>query len=245
MYCILFVRLFFKACPVNMLDAIHVQSRSAMKSWSEAGPLILAPQLASGPDMSGQNLTGSARTKADPGWFCTIWSKLSVEECIWVWKWETGSRPVAFCQKWAQWVLHMGLLPDQIGLAKAWQKPASVVILSLFLWKNRTKSDAGSWIRHIIMIRPNSGCMLVVMAVTGRNQNASRSDLACLLCGYVNHTACVVILSLLFNQCYTAWLSCVHMSVSGLSVTLSVSNYVRTFMSASMWDHWLLGKLIV
>ena len=33
---------------------------------------------------------------SDPGWFCTIWSELSVEECSHVWKWETCSGPSAW-----------------------------------------------------------------------------------------------------------------------------------------------------
>ena len=34
------------------------------------------------------------------------------------------------------------------------------------------------------MIQPSSGCMLGMVAVTGRNQNASRKDPACLLGNY-------------------------------------------------------------
>ena len=34
---------------------------------------------------------------------------LSVEECNRVWKWETGSRPIAFCHNGAWWCLHTGL----------------------------------------------------------------------------------------------------------------------------------------
>ena len=36
---------------------------------------------------------------------------LSVEECNRVWKWETGSRPIAFCHNGAWWCLHTGLFP--------------------------------------------------------------------------------------------------------------------------------------
>ena len=45
--------------------------RSGGKQWSEADRMFLAHRLASGPDPFGQNLTQSARTKPDPGWFCT------------------------------------------------------------------------------------------------------------------------------------------------------------------------------
>ena len=82
-----------------MPDPIHTQSGSTGKHWPEAGWMILARWLAFGPDPFGQNLTQSARIKSDPGRFCTVLSGTSVEEWNWVWKWETGSRPVASCQK--------------------------------------------------------------------------------------------------------------------------------------------------
>ena len=87
------------SCPENMQDPIQIRSRLAGKHWPEAGRMILAHRLASGPDPFGQNLTQSARTKSDPGWFCTIYSGTSVEEWNRVSKWETGSRPVASYQK--------------------------------------------------------------------------------------------------------------------------------------------------
>ena len=67
------------ADPVNMLDPIHIRSGSAGKHWPEAGQMILAHWFASAPDPFGQNLTQSARTKSDPGWFCTILYRTSVE----------------------------------------------------------------------------------------------------------------------------------------------------------------------
>ena len=45
-----------------------------------AGGMIPAHGLATGPDPFGQNLTQSARTKSDPGWFGTVLSGTSVEE---------------------------------------------------------------------------------------------------------------------------------------------------------------------
>ena len=63
-----------------MPDPIRIRSGSAGKHWPEAGRMILAHWLASGPDPFGQNLTQSARNKSDPGWFCTILSGTSVEE---------------------------------------------------------------------------------------------------------------------------------------------------------------------
>ena len=47
---------------VNMPDPIRIRSGSAGKHWPEAGRMILAHRLASGPDPFGQNLTQSAKT---------------------------------------------------------------------------------------------------------------------------------------------------------------------------------------
>ena len=66
--------------PVNMLDLIGIRSGSAGKHWPEMGRMIVAHRLASGPDLFGQNLTQSARTKWDPGWFCAVLPGTSVEE---------------------------------------------------------------------------------------------------------------------------------------------------------------------
>ena len=66
-----------------MPDPIRIRYGSAGKHWPEAGLMILAHfahWLAFGPDPFGQNLTQSARTKSDPGWFCTILSGTSMEE---------------------------------------------------------------------------------------------------------------------------------------------------------------------
>ena len=74
---------------------IRIRSGSGGKHWPDAGRMILAHRLASGPDPFGQNLTQSARTKLDPSWFCTILSGSSVDERNRVQKSETGSGPVA------------------------------------------------------------------------------------------------------------------------------------------------------
>ena len=52
-----------------MPDPIRIRSGSAGKHWPEAGRMILVHWFASGPDPFGPNLTQSARTKSDPGWF--------------------------------------------------------------------------------------------------------------------------------------------------------------------------------
>ena len=86
------------------------------------GPIIPAHRLASGRDVCGQTLTRSSRS--DPGRFCTIRSRPSLE-------------------KW-----------NRIGCGKSY--PAHT-------------------------IQSGSGCTLAVTAITGRNQNVSESDPACLL----------------------------------------------------------------
>ena len=85
-------------CPVNMPDLICILSGSGGKYWPEAG-WILPHQLASEPDPLGQNSTQSAKTKSDPGWFCTILSGSCVDEQNRVQKLKTGSGPVTPCQK--------------------------------------------------------------------------------------------------------------------------------------------------
>ena len=87
-----------------------------------------------------------------------------------------------FCQIWAWWFLYIGLLPDQIHLAKTWQAiqirsglVLNDMIQAFFGKKEKTKSDVGSQI-HL-----KSGCTLAEMATIKCKQNASESDPACLL----------------------------------------------------------------
>ena len=87
-----------------MLDPICNRSGSAGQHWPASGRMILAHRLASGPDPFGPNLAQSARTKLDPGWFCTILSGTSVDERNRIQKWETGSGRVASCQKPGQMI---------------------------------------------------------------------------------------------------------------------------------------------
>ena len=58
---------------------------------------------------------------------------------------------------------------------------AACTIWSMPSLENGTEKDARRRIWHIYTIRADSGCTLAVMAITGRNQNASGSDPACLL----------------------------------------------------------------
>ena len=143
--------------PVNMPDPIHIWSGSAWKHGPEPGLMILAHRLASGPDLFGQNLTQSTRTKLDPAKFSQYDLGCLWKNANWVWKWETGSRPDAFCQNQAWWFLHTGSLPDQMRLAKTWQGHRDHIQVSFalndpgLLWNNGTESDAGSQIWYIIL----------------------------------------------------------------------------------------------
>ena len=134
-----------------MLDPIHIQSGSAQKRarwFLHAGLLLDYISI-------WQNLTQSAKTKLEPVWFCTIWSRPSVEEHNQVWKWETGSGLFVFCQKPCSVILHTGLFLDEMRLTKTWLGHPDWIWVNFaqygpgLLWKNRTKSDVGSWIWQI------------------------------------------------------------------------------------------------
>ena len=141
---------------VNMPDPIRIRSGSAGKHWREAGRMIFAHWLASGPDPFDQNLTQSARTKSDPGCFCTILSGTS-------WKNGTESESgklvagrLSPARNRARWFLHTSLLPDQVRLAKPWPGHPDRTRVGFaqydpcLLWKNGAEVDAGSRIRHIL-----------------------------------------------------------------------------------------------
>ena len=145
--------------PVNITDPIRIRSGLAGKLWPEAGWMILAHRLASGPDPFGQNVTQSARTKSDPGWFRTILSRTSVEERNQFWKLETGAGRFRSVRNRAQRFLHTSLLPDQMCLAKPWPcRPSrsdpgqfgtiwSMAFFLFFFSKTKvTEMDAGSQI---------------------------------------------------------------------------------------------------
>ena len=136
--------------------------------------MILAHQLTSRPDPFGQNLTQSARTKSDLGWFCTVLFGMSVEERNRVLKWETGSGPVASCQMIP--AHRLASRPNRFG--QTLTRPS--------------RSDPGRFCT-VIMIHAffelffnNNGAetdTLAVMPINGRNQNASGSDPVRLLGG--------------------------------------------------------------
>ena len=109
-----------------------------------------------------------------------------MEERNWVWKSETGSRLVVSRQTPGQMIPthRLASRPDASGetltrpsrsdpgrFCTMWSMPS----LEKWSWNECGKLDP------TYTIQPDSGSMLAIMAITGRNQNASRSDLACLL----------------------------------------------------------------
>ena len=129
--------------PVNMPDLIRIQSWLAWKQWPEADQVHLA------------QTRQSARTKLDPGWFSTVWSRLSVDET----KSERGKLVACHlrhARNQAQWVLHTSLLPDQMHLVKPWPGHPDQIQVSFGqydpcpLWKNRTEVDVGSQVGLIL-----------------------------------------------------------------------------------------------
>ena len=84
-------------------DPVHLWKNT--NDWQQAGcilpelgPMIIAHQLASRPDIFGQNLTWPSRL--DPGQFCTIWSRLSLEE------WNQ-----TVCTNWGSRIQHLWFSP--------------------------------------------------------------------------------------------------------------------------------------
>ena len=108
-----------------------------------------------------------------------MWSGPSVEECIQVWKWVTGSRLVALCQNQTQWFLRTGLLPDQMHLAQTWP-PGSDLGQFYTIWSGPSLEEK-NWIGSRIMIWPNSGCTINghYQNVPNQNQGDYTGSLSC------------------------------------------------------------------
>ena len=107
-----------------------------------------------------------------------------MKEQNWVWKWETGSRLVASCQKPGAMISAHKLASRQDVFGQTLTRPSRSdpgqfctvrSMPSLEKLNLKCMWEAGS---GIYTIWPDSGCML---HITGHNQNASWSDPACLL----------------------------------------------------------------
>ena len=150
-----------------MPDPIRIRSGWGGNHWPEAGRMILAHRFASGPDPFGQNLTQSARTKPDPGWFCIILSGSSVEERNRVWKRETGSGPVASCQKPGQMIPAHQLASRSDAFGQTITRPSRsdpgryCTIWSMLSLEKRSWNGCGK-LDPAYTIRPRSGCTLAV-----------------------------------------------------------------------------------
>ena len=165
-----------------MPGLICIWSGLAWKHWPEAGLMILAHWLAPWSCPFGQNLTQSARTKWDPGWFYIIWSRPSDPESrklVVGWLHSARTRSSDFCTPaffWTRGVSQNPTRTSRSGLGcfcTVWSGP------SFEEWKQiGCMWEIGS---GIYPIQPKSGCILAVMAITGRNPNISKSDPARLL----------------------------------------------------------------
>ena len=95
--------------------------------------------------------------------------------------WETGSGPVAYCQKWGQMIPAHWLASRTDEFIQTLTRPSRSDPGQFYtVWPmpslEKRMREAGS---GIYTIRPNSGCTLAIMTITGHNQNAPGSDLAC------------------------------------------------------------------
>ena len=96
--------------------------------------------------------------------------------------------------KVGRWFLHTGLLQEQIqdvfdqNLTRPFRSDLSWVCTVWSRPSLEKQNQIGCGKSGLAFtIRPYSGCMLAIMAITGHNQNASKSDLTCLLGKYFNH----------------------------------------------------------
>ena len=167
-----------------MPDPIRIRSGSAGKQWPEAVGWFLHTGLL--PDRIRLNKTWHNqpelnRTRAGfaqyyPG---RLW-KNGIES-------ESGklvADRLRLARNRARWFPY-SLLPDQMRLANTLTRPSRsdpgrfCTMWSVPSLENGAETDAGS--RIWLILRPDSGCTLATMAITGRNQNASGLDPACLL----------------------------------------------------------------
>ena len=199
------MKCWFSFVPVNMLDLICIWSGSAGKHWPEAGRMILAQCLL-------QNQIRLAKTWHNQPKLNQIQAGFAQYYPGCLWKngtksesWKTGSGLVASCQKPGLMIPAHRLAsgPDVFGQTRTrpsrsdpvwfctiWSMPS----LEKQSWNGCGKSDPA------YTIWPDPGCTLAIMAITGRNQNASGSDLACLL-GYL-----IVIWWTVFSCFFTCYL---------------------------------------
>ena len=111
----LMMNFFCSVFPVNM-HPIQNCSEALARSGPDDSCTLACFQIGSvwpKPDTVCQNPIGSG-----PVLHNIIWAVCTVEECNWVWKWETGSRPVAFCKKLGLMILAHQLASEQDAFAQ-------------------------------------------------------------------------------------------------------------------------------
>ena len=127
-----------------------------LEALARSRPDSATRTFASGPGPFGQHLTQSAKNQDgyaqyNPG---HLW-----EKCNRVWKWETDSGPIAFCQIYSWWFLSAGLLLDQMHLAKTWSGP--VLHNAIWAFFGRTELNGMQEARSGVYDRPDpAACWL-------------------------------------------------------------------------------------
>ena len=170
-----------------MLDLICIWSGSAGKHWPETGWMILAQCLL-------QDQIRSAETWHNQPELNRIQAGFAHYYPGRLWKNGTESESQKLVVGWLLPARNWALMIPAHQLASGWDafgltRPSrldpgrfctiwSMPSLEKQSWNGCGKSDPA------YTIWPDPGCTLAIMAITGRNQNASGSDLACLL-GYL------------------------------------------------------------
>ena len=184
--------------PVNMPDPICIQSVSARKCWPEVGWMILAHQLAFGPDLSGQNLNQSVRTR-----YRLVLHNMIRAVC-------GRMQPSLKVGNWKQEgcvLLEPGPMITSFQTRCIWPKPDQAIQTgSRPALQNMIQAFFGrmdrNWMQKFDlanMIRTNSACMLAIMAIT------------IMLLNQIWHVYCVTACSPLFHKkILTGPFSCIH-----------------------------------
>ena len=174
-----------------MPDLICIQSGLAQKHWPEAGQMTLTTKKRAcfqtgsvwpKPDTVSQNQTDSSLVLHNV--IQTICGRKQLNLKVGTW-WQAGSvlpdtGPNNFCTLAFFRTRCIWPRPDQA--IKIGSRSFLHNMVQAFFGKMEPNQiqEAGS---GIYAIWPNSCCNLAIMAITVRNQNASESDLACLLGG--------------------------------------------------------------
>ena len=159
-----------RSVPINMPDPIGIRSGLCGKHWPEAGRFLHTGLL---PDRI--RLAKTWHNRPEPNRIRVGFAQ-DYPGRLWMNGTESKSRKLVarrmhHARNQSRWFLHTSLVLDQMRLGTMWSMPS----LEKRSWNGCGKSDPA------YTIRLDSGRTLAVMAITGRNQDASGSDPACLL----------------------------------------------------------------